>query len=232
MNRWFRICDPYLLLFALIASGIGSALIYDASYARSYRLYGTYFATEFKAQLVWLAFSIFVSLILGSRHPGKQIRWAVPAIIVTILGLIAVELWGTTMNGAKRWLTVMDKNIQPSEFAKFAIILFLAMIFSQRPIRSGKIKTYNTWYKNLDFVVWPQIQRFFPALVVLLILGLILKEKDLGTAAVVAFVAFMMAIPGKVSHKSVIAGALFLVCAAGFSVFEKSYRLGRISVYS
>ena len=71
-------------------------------------------------------------------------RWiplAVPGYLLSILLGVAVLLFGEEYNGSKRWLSLGPLSFQPSEYAKVALILFLACIVTKNVKEMGKIKT-------------------------------------------------------------------------------------------
>ncbi|HET9888481.1 MAG TPA: rod shape-determining protein RodA [bacterium] len=93
--------------------------------------------------------------------------------IVAIVTLVAVLLIGSSAGGARRWIALGGFRFQPSEFGKFATILFLARVLAlrRRPTES----------------IWGMM---VPALICLVPAGLVLKEPDLGTALV--YLAFCL----------------------------------------
>lgn len=66
---------------------------------------------------------------------------AVPGYLAAILLSVAVMFFGDEYNGSKRWLSLGPLSFQPSEFAKVAVILFLAWLVSRNVRRMGKFST-------------------------------------------------------------------------------------------
>lgn len=93
---------------------------------------------------------------------------------VNIILLVAVILFGTEVNGAKSWLNLGFYSLQPSEFAKLAVILTLAKHLSEKEKLSS---------------IWDLLS---PFLHILLPLVLILLQPDFGTALVFVFIFFVM----------------------------------------
>ena len=99
-------------------------------------------------------------------QPQTLMRFALPAYALGLLLLLSVALFGDVVNGARRWLNV-GIVIQPSEILKIAMPLMLAWWFQKR---EGQLR-------SLDFAV---------ATVLLVVpVGLIAKQPDLGTAILV-----------------------------------------------
>jgi rod shape determining protein RodA len=99
--------------------------------------------------------------------PNLLMRIAVPLYAVGVALLVAVDLFGVTNKGAQRWLNIGFTRIQPSEVLKIATPLMLAWYFQQR---EGVLR----WF---DFLM--------AALILIIPVGLIAKQPDLGTAILV-----------------------------------------------
>lgn len=104
--------------------------------------------------------------VLATISPQTLMRFAVPLYTFGVALLIAVALFGITKKGAKRWINV-GVVIQPSEILKIATPLMLAWYYQRR-------ESSTRWY---DFIVGFAI--------LLLPVGLIAKQPDLGTAVLV-----------------------------------------------
>ena len=63
---------------------------------------------------------------LSNFHYKKLIMYTVPFAIFVIIMLILVKVMGTTVNGAQRWINIGPMSLQPSEFAKPAVVMLLA----------------------------------------------------------------------------------------------------------
>ncbi len=231
MKSWKVIADPTLALLSLIAMICGLFIIYDAGYARAIRSGQSPLSREFIVQS--LATVAAVVLMVGiARIPiGKFSKFGGKIIAATIVLLFMVELpvIGTTMNGANRWVNFGFINIQPSEFAKIGVILYLASLFSQREVWKEPTRKIRTWYENLDYRLIPKFKRAIPAMVVALVALKIEQEPDLGTAAVVMVVAFALFYLGGVSKKSLMWLVAIGVVGCCLLAVAQPYRLERIT---
>lgn len=128
----------------------------------------------FKNQLVWCCLALPLGLVAASV-PYQQLRrwaWVILLLAVVLLGLTLVI--GKTINGARRWLGPEDgPSLQPSEFAKIALIIALAW-YGER--FRHKMRTF------LHGVL-------VPGAIIGLVLGLIFVEPDVGTTLLLAAVA-------------------------------------------
>jgi cell division protein FtsW len=226
MNR-ARNYDLPLLGLMLLATTLGLAFILDAGYARSLAQGRGYLPPEFKQQMLYLIPAAIMYWITSRFHAETWLKASKYIWITSLLLLIATDLIGTSLNGAKRWIDIGPVNLQPAEFAKLATILYLASCFATRP--EWVTRRYKSTALWLDATVFPKLKRCFPGFLVLFAVFLIEKEPDLGTGAVIAATAFAMFIPGGVSKKSLLACFVLAVGGAGAMVWKEPYRLDRIA---
>ncbi len=132
----------------------------------------------FHKQLIYYtvgAIGFFLALLL----PWKKILWwfAPLSYLINLLLLLAVDIAGKSILGARRWLVIpgTGMTIQPSEFIKISVILMLAYLIHRKP-------PPEEGYGFVDF--------FKLSLVILIPFLLIAKEPDLGTAMVLLLTGF------------------------------------------
>jgi rod shape determining protein RodA len=118
-------------------------------------------------QMVNIAIALVLMWLVANIPPQHLARLAIPLYVTGLLLLVGVALFGEISHGARRWLHVGVTRIQPSELMKLAVPLMLAWFLEQRE------KTLN--FK--DFTI--------AAALLLLPVGLILKQPDLGTATLI-----------------------------------------------
>ncbi len=113
-----------------------------------------------------------VMWIAASIPPQRMMSIALPLYVLGVLLLIGVALFGDVSKGARRWLNIGVARIQPSELMKISMPLMLAWYFQ---LREGALR----------------VRDFFIAAALLLVpVGLIAKQPDLGTAVLVAAAGF------------------------------------------
>ncbi len=155
------------LVFSILAIGIVN--LYSAGYNRS----GT---PLYIKQMYWLAVGLglmVMTLLYDYRHLEKL---GYPLYLLSVILLVGVMVGGKVVSGSRRWLPLGPFSFQPSELAKIAIILLLATYFNRHP-RLEKMR-----FKEL----------LFPGVLVLLPVGLIIKQPDLGSGILVTLVAASM----------------------------------------
>ena len=207
-----------LLLLTLALTFIGLIMVLSASTVTGLSETGTpWFYLQ--RQGVWAVMGL-VGMGVMMRLDYRDIARFAPVIMVLTLGmLIALLIPGThrvTANGATRWLAVGPFTIQPSEFAKLALALFVAHLISRRA---------NAVHDNRAVLIPVMIVSLFTGLLVLL-------QPSQGTASIIVALAMILLYLGGVSVWSlgsvtVVLGSLFVALAV-----SSSYRRARILSWS
>jgi cell division protein FtsW len=230
MNRTLRLYDPALFWLALAATVLGMLFVFDAGYPRSIAAGHGAIPKEFIMQVIFLPLSVVASIFCAGLRPDKWKKLAKTVWWISFASLLLVffPVIGVAMNGAHRWIKLGPVSIQPAEFVKLTAVLYLASIFADRKAWPSKIK-YRNNVEWADRVMMPKLARALPAIVVFIAVGLIEKEPDMGTGAVVAFIAFCMLFLGGVSKKSLIAATCIALLGVFAMVKQEPYRLERIA---
>lgn len=114
---------------------------------------------------------------------------ALPLYLVSVALLIAVELGGTAVKGAQRWLEIGQLRIQPSEFVKICLILALAALYAEMPFR------------RVSRPLWIALA----LLVTLVPVLFVFRQPDLGTAVVIAAIGGIMMFAAGVQYRYFVA---------------------------
>jgi rod shape determining protein RodA len=166
--------DPTLLVLLVSLSMIGLATLFSASYENTARV---------TAQLANLGVALVAMWLIAQVPPQTMMRFAVPAYIVGLGFLVAVALFGDIANGARRWLHVGVTRFQPSEMMKLALPLMLAWYFHRN----------ESTLRLRNFAI--------AAILMLVPVGLIVRQPDLGTAALVGAAGFYVIFFAGISWK-------------------------------
>ena len=119
---------PFLLLVLLLLT-VGLACLYSASYAQSEYDTGYEISTKYLQKQAVCAAIGLVAMYFFSRIPAEiWYRLAWPLYGISIALLLSVLVIGQEVNGAKRWINLAGIQFQPSEVAKFAMILLFARL--------------------------------------------------------------------------------------------------------
>ncbi|MBU0570820.1 MAG: putative lipid II flippase FtsW [Candidatus Omnitrophica bacterium] len=205
-----------VFLVAVTLAMTGVVMIYSSSAVYAYMVYGDslYFV---KRHLLFVGMGI-AAAVTCMQVTADLIRDKAKYLIIAALLLLVVVLIpgiGFVGGGARRWIRVFGGGFQPSEFAKLAMILYLADFTSRKRYEISRF-----------------IKGFLPPfLVVGLAAGLVLLEPDMGSAVAIGVIAsLMLFISGtRIKHLLIVAaGALpvmFVVVASA------PYRLQRIVTF-
>ena len=173
----WRHYDPITTLAACALAVFGLAAIYSATFT-SLRLQGLPGSMFMRRQLISLVVGVVVMGLITFVDYRRLVTWAPLAYGLMVLGLAAVLTpLGSQANGAQSWFSLGAYQLQPSEFAKVALILTLAAILAVRGDRPSR----------------PGLERIGLALGALaLVAGEILLQPDFGTMMVVVAILFGM----------------------------------------
>ncbi len=211
--------DPaYPLLLAVMAlTAIGIVMVYSASSVRSY-FNDADPAAQGVEQIVWAGIGL-TGLIVASRIDFRHLRYlAIPIFVITLALLVAVLIpsIGAELNGSRRWIVIPGVgSLQPAEFAKLAVVLYLAHWLDRRGKEAGSL-----WNGLVPFALL-----IAPGFV------LIALEPDLGTAGIYVIAAgsvFFMAGANLIyigAISSAVLGAAWLMVA------NTSYQLDRVETF-
>lgn len=149
-------------------------------------------------------------------------KWVVPFLAVTVFLLLLVPIVAPETNGAQSWIYIGSFGLQPTEFAKLAVILYLAAIISKKGDRIRDFK-----------------RGLVPPLVVVgFISALIMLQPDLGSTMILILSALLVIIVGGANLKHVFylggaaAGALSIIIAIYFvKTGGDSYRIARFTAF-
>lgn len=217
MDYAFLIIVLTLLIFGLI-------MLFSASYATAYYRFKQDSFHYIRSQALYAVVGVVVMLVVSrfDYHLIKPFAW--PLFGVTIILLIVV-LFMEPLNKATRWIFVFGITFQPSEIAKFSVILLFSYIISNNyaQMRSKNL-TQSFTYGVLPFAV-----------ILLSISGLLLLEPHLSaTVLILAIGAVMMFVGGTAIKWFASVGGLAVVALGGAVLFVEDlvpYAMTRINVW-
>jgi cell division protein FtsW len=206
--------DYSLLLTAtLCLLALGTVMVFSASSTTQILGNGgiensVYFL---KRTLLFGAAGLLLMYLLA-RGGARAARPLTPLLLtVSIVLLVVVLMAGSTVNGAQRWLGSGFLQIQPSELAKVALVLYGAHMLAARPRMVRRIGTLMPYL-----------------LVVALACGLIVLEPDLGTALIAAFAVTATLIAAGVRLRDLLLIALVLGFLVVVIIMLEPYRRDRL----
>ncbi|MDW8060242.1 MAG: FtsW/RodA/SpoVE family cell cycle protein [Thermomicrobium sp.] len=206
----FRNFDWAMLVTALVLCGFGLVAIWSADGAGPIAL-GSPVVRQAIAIVLGLGLMAAASWV--DPRFVKALAWAVYGI--ALVGLVAVDLVGVTIGGARRWIDVGPITIQPSEPAKLAVLVALAAFVADRG---------------------PEMRRFvnfvLGGLIVLVPMALVYQQPDLGTAGCFAalWLAVMLVSPVRRLHLFAVFAAAPLVAVFAWHFVLHDYMRQRLLV--
>jgi cell division protein FtsW len=196
-----------ILVFCVAALlALGMVMLYSSSMGMA-QVGAHYLAM----QLVWCVLGLaaaVVTTLVDFRHL-KRIWWVPLGVAVMMLALV---LFSSSIHGARRWFKFGGMSLQPSEFAKVALIIALA------------------WYGEHFQRQMPLWKRgiLIPGLLIGLTVGLIFKEPDVGNALVLATVSGVLLLIAGIRLKYFLPPVLAVAVGVGVFIYHNPMRSERI----
>jgi len=210
---------PYYLILgaAMLLLILGLVMVLSSSSVESYEIHDSAF-TLFSRQAIFALLGV-AAMVVISRLPISLFRRLSLMFLVISIGMLFLTFVpgiGVGVHGQRNWIRLAGPfRLQPSEFAKLALILWSADLFARR-------EAYLQQWRVL-------LVPFVP--VVGLVVGLVVMEGDLGTAIVLAIiVAALLFVVGAPMRIFVLMGAVGLVGIAALSL-TVGYRMKRFTAW-
>lgn len=208
----FKKIDKVIFVFTIILFIFGLLMIFSASNV-SLSMKGKNPFTYLTKQAITLimAFIIFIFVVKVPSRYYYFLSISIGSILIVLL--IYLLIFGDVTRGAKSWIDLGFYSIQPSEFAKIALIMFIG--------------TYYEKYRERCNESW--IITLIPIFVAVLVFGLVFLQPDLGTAIIICLIVAMLfiSLPINFKKKIVIGGiglgivALGVILLFGFDLKSK-----------
>ena len=205
--------DLFILLAVLFLLILGIIMVTSASFPKA--LSASNGANPFafgQKQLVFALLSVGVLLVMANFDYHHFRKFTLLFAFLAPILLVLVLFFGEDIHGAKRWFNFRFFNIQPSEFAKLAIIFVLAHYLAE---------------------IGPEVRSFsigvlVPLCYLGLICGLIMMEPDLGTTIVIFTIFFTMLFAAGVRIDHLLFLGLSALGIGTVLIIKEQYRLQRL----
>lgn len=175
MKDIFKKMDKPLFFATILLCAIGLVMVFSASNISSvlqYKVSSYYF---FKKQFIVMAAGMAFGIIFLLNFSTNKYHYLKSLMMIGIIGLLGgLFVYGTVTNSARSWYNFGLFSLQPSEFAKTVVVIYMACYFDE----------------NLHCD-----KRFFflrPIIACAVVAGLVLVQPDLGTAAIIGLCVFLM----------------------------------------
>lgn len=202
--------DVLLLSSVTILVLFGLLMIYDASSIIAFNIFGDKYHF-IKDQLVWVTLGFLALFIFSRLDYHRLFNLALPLLIVALVLLLLVFVpgIGAGAKGANRWIDLGIFNLQPAEFVKLELALYLSAWFSVK-----------------------EKERFMAfALLIGAVLLLVMLEPDMGTASVILFEAVVIYFLSGGNVKHFLFAAPIVAFAGWLLILIAPYRLARLTSF-
>jgi cell division protein FtsW len=207
--------DRGLLAATLLLMAFGLLMVFSASAMMSENRFGSPYLFVQK-QLLWDFLGVVALLVCTRIDYHRWQKWSYPLLAAAAVTLLLVLFVGPVVKGARRWIHLGIFTFQPSELAKLALILWLANYLDRRRSQLNDFK-----------------RGFLPPLLIMAgILGLILKEPDLGTPMMLGGVSFMMLFIAGARWQHMAATVIATLPALYYELFHVGYRQRRLMAFT
>ncbi|MBY0204485.1 putative lipid II flippase FtsW [Paenibacillus polysaccharolyticus] len=199
--------DFQLLILTLLLVGFGLVMVFSSSSSiaiasESFNNDALYFT---KKQLMWAMIGLVGMFFAMNIRFNKYKKLYAPFFLFTTALLLVVLVSGAVLNGARSWIRVFGFSLQPAEFAKIAIILYLSALITKK---GERFRDFKTGYFPVLFIVG-------------FIAGLIMLQPDFGTCFILVSTCGLVIYAGGANMKHIL-GSILLVALGGALAFGAS----------
>ncbi|UCG10941.1 MAG: putative lipid II flippase FtsW [Deltaproteobacteria bacterium] len=208
--------DLALLLITLALVGIGLVMLYSSSSIVAQQRFGD--SAYFVKKQILFALLGLAALIVSKNVPYTLYRRLVYVILgLSLLSLVLVLLpkLGHRVGGARRWLRFGLLSLQPAEFAKLALVIYISYSLAKKEER---VREFSIGYL-------PHL------LVATLFVGLVAVQPDLGTAVTFVVLVSVLLFVAGVRVRYLVVTALALVPLLAIAIFRVGYRWERLLAF-
>ncbi|RHW36542.1 FtsW/RodA/SpoVE family cell cycle protein [Neobacillus notoginsengisoli] len=189
LKKILKSYDFSLIAVMIVLSIFGLVMVYSASMAFAVQRYHVAPDHFFQKQKMFLivAAGIFAFFAGFPYKIMKSTKMLVPMVILSLLGLGGIFVFGKVAGNAQSWYEIGGISIQPSEFAKLAVIIYLSAVYAKK----------QNYINEFNRGVVP------PLIYLILISGLILLQPDFGTAGLILLIAVSIILSSGMNGKNI-----------------------------
>ncbi len=206
--------DFFLLFLTFCLVGFGLVMVFSSSSAVSVYYYGTPWIFTQK-QVIFALVGLVIMFVFMNIRVHILKKYAFVLLLLSVLMLSAVLLFGKEVYGAKRWFGIAGFGVQPIEFVKLFVIIYMAAFITRKEDR----------LRNFKHGLLPVI------IVIGVICTLIIMQPDFGSMVVVLGIVTIMMFIGGIRLKHLMFLMFPAVGAIVFLILTQSYRLKRIFAF-
>lgn len=210
--------DFSILLVISVLCAFGLVMIFSASYYYAQHYSGANNDSFYylKRQLIYLLLGYPVMLLISMIDYRLVERLRTLFLAISLILLVAVLLWGQDLNGGKRWLNIAGISIQPSELAKFGLMIFMCSYMSR----------HRHEMSSFRFGMLPML------IAIGAIAGLVMLQPNMSMAVIIGFIGVVLLYLGGCDLKQLIILGALAVVAVFVLAFAQPYRVARMTSFS
>ena len=208
--------DHTLLLLAIGLAAFGLVMVYSSSYIYAQERYGDglYF---FRRHIVFLGAGLAVMMALRFIDYRNFRKLALPGFLASLAGMVLVLIpgLGNKAGGATRWLDLGFMTFQPVEFAKIALVIYMARRFSKGRIELGDLR------QGFLYQLWPPLA----------LAALCMLQPDFGSASLIVMMTAIFLYLAGVKFRFLFVSMLFSLPVFYFGIMSVPYRRARLMTF-
>lgn len=226
LKKRLKSFDYSLLVVYLLLSVFGLIMVYSASMVIAIQIYNKSSNFFFERQLLNLIIA-FIALVFATLFPYRKLQ-AKGFLKIIVLGSIAILfilfVMGKNVNNAQSWLGIGFRNIQPAEFVKLGMIIYMAAVYAKK----------QPYINNFNKGVIP------PIVFLVFICFLVAQQPDLGTAGIIFVTGIVIVFCSGMNWKNItrllLLGVLIVGVFSPFIIWKQDSiftetRMGRLYSY-
>ncbi len=210
--------DYAIILTVAALCAFGLVMVFSASYyyaqnTEGLRYDGYYYL---KKQAVFVAAGIPIMLVISLIDYRLLEKLKTPALAISVILLAAVLVIGREANGAKRWIYIGSLSIQPSEIAKFGMMLYMCSFMARRHA------TMRSFRKGM-----------LPMLIIIgVVCGLVMLQPNMSMTVIMGMMAYALLYIGGCDIKQMLLLGLIFIALFGLLAVIAPYRLARLTNFT
>jgi cell division protein FtsW len=205
--------DISLLFSVLFLVGIGIVMVYSASSALALKKFGTsYYFLKKQTIFALLGIVILVISCHIPYHVFRSLTYPLLFLAIMLLFVILISRFGYSAGGAKRWFRIAGFTFQPTELARFVLVIYLAYSMNKKV---GRIKDFHVG--------------FLPHVLVLCMFTvLIMLQPDFGSVIIFGAITWIMLFVGGVRILYLLGSMVIVTPVVYYLMVGADYRIERI----
>ncbi|WP_394583568.1 FtsW/RodA/SpoVE family cell cycle protein [Cytobacillus firmus] len=223
LKKILKSYDYTLIIAVALLAVFGLIMVFSASMVTAVQIYdqdSDFFYNKQKLNLI-ISGIVFVFVALFPYKAMQSNKFLVPMVFLSLFGLIALFIFGKVAGGAMSWFEIGKRSLQPAEFVKLSVIIYLAAVYAKK----------QPYINEFNKGVLPPLAYLILAVI------LVAVQPDFGSAMIILLVAGSVIFTSGMNFKNIFKLGIFgVLLASPFILLLKDkifapYRLGRVEAF-